>query len=423
MGVSDMGGIIQQARGFLEVPFNRYLILALVLIGLFVFLSESQTPQTRPSPTANISNNISQSNITVHFFYLPTCPHCAEQKPVNEELMKEFPQVPFVYHDVTNPREGELLSRMYQEYNLDTSRIGVPTTFVGKQAFVGFESKEVTGTKIRNALIACLQKCANQTVENVIAKEPAPESVDLPFLGKTRIADFSLPMLAVVLGLVDGFNPCAMWVLVYLIALVMSLNDRKKIWLIVGSFVFASGALYFLFMTAWLNVFLFIGYVRAVTIIIGLAALGGGIISLREWWGAREEKALTCKVGDKEDKEKTITRMQEIISRPLTWTTLLAIVALAFVVNSIEFVCSAAIPAIFTQVLALSSLSWVEHYGYILLYVFFYMLDDLIIFSLAAFAVSSSNVGERYAKHCKLIGGVILLFLGLMLLFAPNLLR
>jgi hypothetical protein len=174
-------------------------------------------------------------------------------------------------------------------------------------------------------------------------------------------------------------------------------------------------------MTAWLNVFLILGYVRPVTILVGLIALGGGALSLKEYIETRGG-TLTCEVVGGEEKKKTIGRMQQLVSAPLGVATIIGIIALAFVVNSVEFVCSSAIPAIFTQVLALSNLAFWQHYTYIAAYVFFFMLDDLIIFGLAAFAVAG-GVGEKYAKYSKAIGGSILLILGVVLLFAPNLLR
>jgi hypothetical protein len=205
-----------------------------------------------------------------------------------------------------------------------------------------------------------------------------------------------------------------------MVSLIMNLNDRKKIWIIVGSFVFASGVLYFLFMTAWLNTFLFLGYLRPVTIGIGLFALGAGIVSLRKY--VKTGGAMVCSVGDQESHKKTMKRVEEVIAAPLSWGIFFSILVLAFMINAVEFACSSGIPAVFTQVLALQDLPAWQYYGYILLYDAFFMLDDLIIFSLAAFAVSS-GVGEKYAKYCKLIGGVVMVLLGLMLLFFPGLLR
>ena len=290
-----------------------------------------------------------------------------------------------------------------------------PITIFGKQVFGGWESEETTGKEIEMAM----QKCLAGNCPQGVSIEPSDEIV-LPIIGEIRPSSYSLTSLAVILGLVDGFNPCAMWVLVYLISLIATLKDKKRIWLLVGSFVLASGVLYFLFMTAWLNAFLLIGYVRPVTIAIGLVALGGGILQTKEF--LKTKGAIVCEVTDEESRKKTMTKIQKIVSSPITWGTIAGIVALAFVVNSIEFACSAAIPAIFTHVLSLSNLSTFQYYGYILLYVFVFMLDNLIIFGTAAFAMTSS-LGDRYVKYSRPVGGTILIILGALLLFAPNLLR
>ena len=266
---------------------------------------------------------------------------------------------------------------------------------------------------------------ADPAIEEEAAAEdsgyPPPSTiVEIPLVGEIDARDFSLPVLAVVLGLVDGLNPCAMWVLVYLISLVLSLKDRRKIWLIVGSFVFASGVLYFLFMTAWLNAFLFMGYVRELTLLIGFFALWVGITDIYE--SIRDRGRPTCQIGDRESKNRTMARIKEVALSPLSVGSFFAIIALAFIVNSIEFLCSAAIPAVFTYILSISPLSPIQYYMYILIYVLFFMLDDLLIFATAAFAVTSS-IGERYAGYTKPVGGVIMLAIGVILIFFPDLLR
>jgi hypothetical protein len=283
-----------------------------------------------------------------------------------------------------------------------------PITIFKNQVFSGWESEETTGRAIEEALQQCLAgECPPPAGE-----EPG-DGIVLPIIGEFIPGDYSLPALAIILGLVDGFNPCAMWVLVYLISLIATLRDRKRIWLIVGSFVLSSGILYFLFMTAWLNAFLFIGYVKPLTTVIGLIALGGGILQIR---GFIETKgAIVCEVTDEESRKKTMTRVQKIVSSPITLGTIAGIVVLAFAVNSIEFVCSAAVPAIFTHVLSLASLTTSQYYSYILLYVSFFMLDDLIIFGSAAIAMTS-GLGERYAKYFRPVGAAILIILGVLLL-------
>jgi len=408
--------VADDAKDFLKEPFNRHLVAGLILLGMaLLFLAPGASGTVQEGETA-----LGGSALQVDFFYLPTCPHCSEQKPLNAKLMGEFPSVRFAYHDVSEPAEAALLEKMASEHGLDIRSLGVPATFFGNKSFIGYESEATTGMQIRESIAGCIDACTVQPVETVSASSTQKLEIDVPFIGKLNPMEYSLPALAVILGLVDGFNPCAMWVLVYLIALVMELNDRRKFWFIVGSFVLASGILYFLFMAAWLNAFLLLGYMRAVTVAIGLVALGGGILSIREFMATKG--SLACKVGDAEGKKKTMSQMESIVSSPMTIPTMIAIVALAFVVNSVEFVCSAAIPAVFTQVLALSGLTAWEYYGYIALYVLFFMLDDLVVFGLAAFAVAG-GLGERYAKYCKIIGGIILFLLGLVMLFAPEMLR
>ena len=374
--------------------FKRYLIISLIILGIVIGVTSQGTSSTG-------------EGYEVHFFYVTGCSHCPEQRPFNERLANTYPSIQILEHDAATPQGRALLEQMLEERGM-VYEPGFPITIFGNQVFGDWESEETTGRAIEEALQECLAgECPPPTGE-----EPR-KTIVLPLIGEIVLANYSLPALAVILGLVDGFNPCAMWVLVYIVSVVATLRDRRRIWLIVGCFVLASGILYFLFMTVWLNVFLFIGYVKAVTIVIGLVALGGGILQVREV--IETKGAIVCEVTDEESRKKTMTRVQEIVSSPLTWGILAGIIALAFTVNMVEFVCSAAIPAIFTRVLSLASLTTFQYYGYILLYVFFFMLDDLVIFGSAAIAMTS-NLGERYSKYFRPVGATILIILGLLLL-------
>jgi hypothetical protein len=387
-------------------PFKRYLLIFLAILGVILLFTGQEATQPAESAGSGV--------VEVHFFYHSGCSHCKDQYSFNEKLAQTYPSVCIIYHDGANPGEYALLTEMIAGTGVTEEQLDFPVTIIGGRVFIGWESEETTGKKIEEAL----QQCLAGNCQEAKNEEPKDE-VDLPLVGKVNVFDYSIPALAVILGLVDGFNPCAMWVLVYLISLIMVLNDKKKAWLLVGSFVFASGVWYFLFMTAWLNAFLLIGYSRPVTVVIGLVALGAGVLNVREF--IKTKGAIVCEVVDAESRQRAMTRIERIVSSPLNVATIAGIIALAFVVNSMEFVCSAALPAIFTRVLSLSSLSMFQYYAYILLYDFFFMLDDLIIFGSAAFAMNSS-LGDRYAKYCRPLGGAILLALGIMLLFAPNLL-
>jgi len=379
--------------------FKRYLIISLIVLGIVIgFTSQGKS---------SISEGFG-----VDFFHLPTCSHCNDQEPFIEKLKNEYPSINITRHDATTSAGSALLSKMLEQLEIEDEP-SFPITIITVSedqgwVFGGWESDDTTGREIEAALEQCLAGDCPPS-----AGQRPRDTIVLPWIGEIVLADYSLPALAVILGLVDGFNPCAMWVLVYLISLVATLRDRRRIWLIVGSFVLASGILYFLFMTAWLNAFLLIGYVKPVTIVIGLVALGGGILQVREV--VKTKGAIVCEVTGEESRKKTMTKVQRIVSSPITLGTIIGIIALAFAVNSVEFVCSAAVPAVFTRVLSLAGLTTLQHYGYILLYVLFFMLDDLVIFGTAALA-ATSNLGDRYAKYSRPVGATILIVLGLLLL-------
>ena len=396
-------------KDFFADPFQRWLCLGLVVLGLVISFQEYRGRQQLPTAGGK----------QISFFFHPQCPHCREEKKFIPYMQAKYPEIVWASYDTSRPENRKLLASLAAKSGYPARQLGVPMTFIGPYVISGYKSAETTGVRIEKAIRAYLHDDPSLYPEAERTSR-ARESLDLPFVGEIRLADYSLPALAIIIGLVDGFNPCAMWVLVYLISLIVSINDRRKVWLLVGTFVLSSGVLYFLFMTAWLNVFLLMGYLHTLTLVIGLAALGAGVISVREFIRTRGQ--LTCKIGDVESKKRTMGRIERIVNSPLTWFSVISIIALAFIVNSIEFACSAALPAIFTHTLSLRHLPTLEYYGYILLYDLFFMLDDLAIFSLAVLALDTT-VGTRYAGYCKIIGGTVLIGLGAVMVFWPELLR
>ena len=394
-------------REVVHDPFRRLLILTLILLGITLLLWEAHQQRLDAPATHQIT-----------FFFHPQCPHCRAQKTFIPYLQAKYPELSWRMLDTSVPANVRLLRSFLDKSQQPELGIGVPMTFIGPYVVSGFDTRETTGVRLEQAIRALLADDPSLFPQGQSSGRQS--EVELPLFGTLRPAEYSLPALTVILGLVDGFNPCAMWVLVYLISLVASINDRRKIWLLVGTFVASSGILYFLFMTAWLNVFLFLGFLRPLTLVIGLGALGAGILSIREYIQSKGQ--LVCHVGDAAAKKKTMQRIDRIVDAPLTSFTIFSIVVLAFIVNSIEFACSAALPAIYTHTLSLHHLSPLAYYGYILLYTFFFMLDDLIVFSLAILALETT-IGQRYAGHCRFVGGVVLIILGLVMSFRPDLLR
>jgi len=346
----------------------------------------------------------SQEKVELHFFYGSTCPHCREAEVFLGKMKEKYENLEIKSYEVfENAENAQLLREMLKQAGQNNSYLWVPVIFVGKEVIVGFQGDKTTG----------------QEIEQAIVDSQAPKTFKLPLIGEFDPKKISLPLLAVVIGLMDGFNPCAMWVLLLLISLLLTVKSKKQMWLVGGTFILASGILYFLFMSVWLSLFLFLGYISIVRIIIGLVAVGAAIWRIRDFFTWQPG---VCKVTDEKSHSEIEGKIRKILKPAALPATFLGIIALAFSVNLVEFFCSAGFPAIFTQVLAIQKVSSLSRYLYLLIYDLFYMLDDLVVFSLAVITLQKIGFTDKYSRWSALIGGILLLLLGLALVFKPDLL-
>ena len=240
------------------------------------------------------------------------------------------------------------------------------------------------------------------------------------FTQNSDIKESSLILFAFIIGLIDGFNPCAMWVLIYLITLVSQLKDIKKMWIIVGTFLLASGIVYYIILMLWLQGWNYLSYLVGADWILkaaGIFALATGGYFLYQFYKSGGE--LVCKVENFEKRKKTMSKIQSIVHSPITILSIFGILALAFAVNITEFVCSIGLPALFTQVISASKISFLYEQVLLLVYILGFLLDDLIIFFFALKAIESP-IFDKYSGLSKLIGGAVMLLLGIILLFFPQ---
>ena len=349
--------------------------------------------------------------VEIYSFWSESCPHCKDEEVFLEKLREEYSEIIIKSFEVSIPENKDLQIEMAKKFEVpEQFQQAVPLVFVGKEYFVGFRDEETTGQEIRGAVEALLN---NGEAEN---KDKA-QSLKIPFLGKVNPKSLSLPVLTVVLGLLDGFNPCAMWTLLFLISMLLRVKDKKRRWILGVTFIATSGLVYFLIMSAWLNLFLLLGFVFWVRMVVGLVALGAGVYNLRDWW---KNKDGGCEVVEEEKRNRIFGKIRSIVEKQELWLALGGIVLLALAVNLIELVCSAGLPAIYTQVLALSNLSPGYYYLYLALYVLFFMLDDLIVFAIAMITLNMVGIESKYARASRLIGGILILTIGVLLLLKPE---
>lgn len=385
------------------------------------------------------------NHVNLYLFWGDGCPHCKHAKEVLEPYIK---QNDFVgYHDFEIYYSGENQVKMKAvgwELGVDAS--GVPFIIVGDVPYVGFSDS--TGDDIKERLEYCsINSCPDSVAEIVGVEQPTiPENsveptvglasdeyqkgsqaadgtdsdtvIDLPLIGTIDYAQLSLPVLTVIIALLDGFNPCAMWALLFIITLLISMHDRRKMWLYGTTFIATSAAVYFVFMAAWLNLFMFIGHIVWVRTAIGLLAIAAGAYYLYDWY----QNKTGCKVTGNEDRKKIFTRLRDVVKERNVWLGLGGVIVLAAAVNIVELACSAGLPVLYTGILTSAGLEVWQYYAYMLLYILFFMLDDLVVFVIAMTTLRVIGIDSKYSRAIRLFGGVVMAALGLLLIFAPQVL-
>ncbi len=380
-----------------------------------------------------------QKPITINLFWQQGCPHCAGANTALTELVRANPLLRLRKFQVGNDTNADrLFTKTLASFG--HKQAAVPLVIIGDRSFLGFFDDGRSAELYRQAVERCQSEPCPDLV-GTLSKQPVergdnaplvngsayqrparhvlPEVFDLPVIGEVRPRDLSLPALTVLLAAIDGFNPCAMWVLVFLIGLLLGLKDEKRMWILGGAFLGATAVMYLAVMAAWLNLLVFLGVVVWVRTAIGVLAVGGGVFFLREYWTKPEA---ACRVTNPTRRQKVMNAFRSVVNGEQLVLSVLGIMALAVMVNFIELLCSAGIPAVYTQILVLNDLPPTAYYGYLLLYITVFMIDDLAIFATAMFALRVSGLTGSYARVSHLIGGVALLVIGAIMLLRPELL-
>lgn len=329
------------------------------------------------------------------------CPHCSAAKTYLAELTGQHPELEIRLREVDrDPAARADLLRLSHEAGVWPP--AVPTFVIGGELMVGFDDAEHTGKR----LVALIERRALQT-----------GAVDTALFGTLSLERLGLPAFTLALGLLDGFNPCAMWVLLFLLSLLVRLHDRRRMAAIAGTFVLVSGAVYYLFMAAWLNLFLFVGMSPLLITGLALLAMLIGVINLRD--GLQPDSGFTLSIPAKA-KPGLYARVRRILQRQTLLPALGGVAVLALLVNFVELLCTAGLPAIYTAVLSQQQLSALAHHAYLGLYILGYIADDALMVTIAVLALSSRKLTYQSGATLKLISGAVMLVLGVVMLVKPE---
>ena len=378
-----------------------------------------------------IIGHAKEKEVTLYLFHGDGCPHCAEEIEYLNSIYNDYDELKVVKYEVWyNDTNAELLTKVEEAFEIKKS--GVPTTVIGNTVIKGYSENTSKQIKraiefyIKNDYVDQVARIKDGTfVKEESIDEFEQEEVDsdedftvkVPFIGKVNMKRVSLATAAGVIGLIDGFNPCAMWILLFLLSILVGMKDRKRMWIIGLTFLLTSAFVYMLIMLSWLQIAVKMTTVVWIRNLIAIIALIGAGVNLRSFIKSKDSG---CEVVDDKKRKKIFKKIKKFTSEKSLWIALIGVIGLAVSVNLVELACSAGLPLVFTELLALNDVNSFMRFTYTLLYILFFLLDDLIVFFIAMFTMKITGISTKYNKYSHLLGGIIMLIVGILLLFKPE---
>lgn len=367
-----------------------------------------------------------KKQVNVYLFHSNTCSHCKAEIEFLNEIQKEYENLKINLYEINDEKENkELMINIKEKLNIDSPM--VPFTVIGDYYYIGYNDGVKDGIKnliekytFEEQYDVIKDIIDGKDVSNFKIKNGEINKISTMF-GEIDPAKVSLPILSVIMGAIDGFNPCAMWVLIFLITMLFNMENKKRMWALGITFLVTSALIYLVFMFVWLGVATkLLTTISWLKLLIGLIALIGAFINLKGFIKSIVKKDAGCEVVDNSKRKKIISKIKKYTSEKSFILAMLGVMLLAISVNAIELACSAGLPVLFTNVLALNDVNFIEKCIYIFIYIFFFLIDDIIVFFVAMFTLNIKALSTKYTKYSHLIGGIIMLIIGILMIFKPE---
>ena len=414
---------------------SRFFALMIMLFGIFCI-----------SQIGYSAGNSQAKKVKIEYFGRKDCKNCANLEKFLKELSTKRDDFEYVEHKIDESKEEKVF------FDETTSKLklvkGTPIIYIDGHIIQGFNTADTTGKEIENLInsgktkdkILTLKEyvesgqtgnvssngavCTGDTVCEVPGLTKGAENqvlVNIPIINKTvDLTNYSLLTMSIILGTIDGFNPCAMWVLVLFLTALIAVGNKVKMFRVAGLFILAEAVMYFFILNAWIYAWDFVGLDKWVTPLVGIVGIIGGIFFIRNY--LKKGDTLECEVTDFEQRAKISKKIKDIANKPFTLLTALAIIGLALSVNVIEFACSVGIPQTYTKILQINEVPFWTRQFYTFIYIIGYMIDDIIVFGFALMSVNKLQLTTKYSKWVNLFGGILMIILGLIMLIKPSLL-
>ena len=414
---------------------SRFFALMIMLFGIFWI-----------SQIGYSDGNSQSKKVKIEYFGRKDCKNCANLEKFLKELSTKRDDFEYVEHKIDESKEEKAF------FDETTSKLklvkGTPIIYIDGHIIQGFNTADTTGKEIENLInsgktkdkILTLKEyvesgqagnvssngavCTGDTVCEVPGLTKGAENqvlVNIPIINKiVDLTNYSLFTMSLILGTIDGFNPCAMWVLVLFLTALIAVGNKVKMFRVAGLFILAEAVMYFFILNAWIYAWDFVGLDKWVTPLVGIVGIIGGIFFIRNY--LKKGDTLECEVTDFEQRAKISKKIKDIANKPFTLLTALAIIGLALSVNVIEFACSVGIPQTYTKILQINEVPFWTRQFYTFIYIIGYMVDDIIVFGFALMSINKLQLTTKYSKWVNLFGGILMIILGLIMLIKPSLL-
>lgn len=369
----------------------------------------------------------SKNDLNLYLFYGRECPHCEDLLNYLEPYIKDKDNIKLYKYEVWHDQKN--LEKLEEVYKIMTdSNSGVPYLVIGNTGISGF-SEKLTPDKITSSIeyyshvkfvdkvgiyLGVVDENTDSSEDN---KKDLDSNMNIPIFGKKDVKKFPILLSAIVIGLVDGLNPCAMWILIFLISMLLGMENKKRKWALGITFLLSSGLVYFLFLISWLNLATLLNDIIYIRTAIATVAMVFGFSSILKFVNQKDDG---CEVVDSKNRKRIILSIKKIIKEKSFIIALLGIVALAAAVNVVELLCSLGLPVMFSEILAVNNVNLTSKILYSIIYILFFLLDDIIIFIIAMKTMEIKAISNKYGKYSHLIGGIIMVIISALMIFKPE---
>jgi len=410
----------------------RYLFRLSILVAFLVTCQGLIFPQTVFAQASAAE----QHKVVIYLFWGDGCPHCAAAKPFLNELTQRYANTELRAYEVWYvPENQDLFQKMAAAYGFKPS--GVPTILIGNQYWEGYSDQ--IGKEIEAAVKNCRESgCPDRGIgvipglkaaepENQVAapdqsvQQSLSDTIDLPVFGSVHLAAQSIWISTALISFIDGVNPCSVWVLTMLLAITLHTGSRKRVLIIGLIFLTVTAGVYALFIAGLFTIFTVVNFVGWIQLVVALVALFFALVNIKDYFWYKEGISFT--ISDSK-KPGIYQRMRKLVDASQSfWGLAGATVVLAAGVSLVEFSCTAGFPVLWTNLLVSQKVTALTFILLLLLYLFIYQLDEMVIFFTAVYTLKSSKLEEKHGRILKLIGGMLMLTLAVVMLVKPSLMN